>query len=72
MAVCHAGSDNAWVSRAMKSGPVMPATVRYSTIAWVVAMMWSSLNAPSRLEPRWPDVPKTTCWAGFSGSGFSE
>src|SRR5258705_11575025 len=60
-AEAHAGSDNAWVSRPMNSGPVVPCEARYSTIAWVVARMWASLNAASRLEPRCPDVPKTTC-----------
>jgi len=60
-AVCHAGSDSAWVSRPMKSGPSVPWLRRYSMIAAVIATMCASLNAPSRLEPRWPDVPNTTC-----------
>ena len=41
----------------------------YSTMAWVVARMCASLKALSRLDPRWPDVPNTTCCKGFSGSG---
>ena len=57
----HAGSESAWVSRPMKSGPVVPCSARYSTIACVVARMCASLNAASRLEPRCPDVPNTTC-----------
>jgi len=65
----HAGSDSACVSRPMNSGPVVPCAARYSTIACVVARMWASLNAVSRLEPRCPDVPKATCWSTFSGSG---
>src|SRR5689334_18576500 len=32
--------------------------------------MCRSLNAASKLEPRWPLVPKTTCWAGSLGSGW--
>ena len=38
-------------------------------IAWVVAAICASLNATSRLEPRWPEVPNTTCWSGSSGFG---
>ena len=38
-------------------------------IAWVVAAMWSSLNAASAADPRWPLVPKATCCAGSAGSG---
>src|SRR3954454_6044230 len=34
-----------------------------------MARMCASLKAPSRLEPRCPDVPKTTFWAGFATSG---
>ena len=65
----HAGSERAWVSRPMNSGPVVPSPARYSTMACVVASMCGSLKAASRLEPRWPDVPNTTCWATSSGSG---
>ena len=68
-ALTHAGSDRAWVSRPMKSGPSTPLAVRYSQMACVVATMWASLKDPSRLDPRWPDVPNTTCWAGSDGSG---
>ena len=69
MAVRQAGSDSACVSFAMYSGPVMPCEARYSMIACVVAAMCASLKAPSRLEPRWPDVPNTTIWSGLVGSG---
>ncbi len=68
-AVFHAGSDSAWVSLPMNSGPVVPCEARYSTIACVVAAMWASLKAVSREEPRWPEVPKTTISSGFDGSG---
>jgi len=70
MAVFHAGRDRPWVSFAMNSGPVVPCEARYSTIARVIAVMCASLKAPSRLEPRWPEVPKTTCWSGSAGSGL--
>jgi len=69
MADFHAGSDRTWVSRPMKSGPSVPWLARYSTMAWVVATMWASLKAASREEPRWPEVPKATFWAGSSTSG---
>ncbi len=68
-AVCHAGSDRACVSRPMNSGPSVPWDARYSTIACVIAAMCASLNAVSRLEPRCPDVPNTTCCAGSATSG---
>ena len=38
-------------------------------IAAVIATMWASLKAVSKEEPRWPEVPKTTFWAGTAGSG---
>src|SRR4051794_35644666 len=31
--------------------------------------MWASLNAAFREEPRWPDVPNATRYAGSRGSG---
>src|SRR5687767_732699 len=31
--------------------------------------MWASLKAPRNAEPRWPDVPNATRWAGSVGSG---
>ena len=37
MAVFQAGSDRAWVSRPMYSGPVTPAFLRYSAMACVMA-----------------------------------
>ena len=67
----HAGSDRPWVSLARNSGPSVPCIARYSTIAWVVARMWNSLNEVFRLVPRCPDVPKATRWSMFSGSGCS-
>ena len=71
-AVVQAGSLRAWVSRARKSGPPMPAAARWSQMAWVVAAMWSSLKAPSRDEPRWPEVPNATRWPMSAGSGWME
>ena len=68
----QAGSDRPCVSLARKSGPSVPWAVRYSTIAWVVARMWNSLNEVRRLDPRCPDVPKLTRWSMSSGSGCSE
>ena len=53
-----------------KSGPVMPRERRCSTIAWLVARMWSSLKLPLSEEPRWPEVPKATRCPGSEGSGF--
>jgi hypothetical protein len=35
-----------------EEGPVMPWLARYSTIAWVVAAMWSSLKEVDSDEPR--------------------
>ncbi len=68
-ALTQAGSLSPWVSRPTNSGPSKPWPCRYSTIAWVVARMCASLKAPSRLDPRCPDVPNATCCAGSSGSG---
>ena len=68
-AVIQAGSDRAWVSRPMYSGPVMPARARYSATAWEVARMCASLKVPARLLPRWPLVPKATRCSGSLGSG---
>ncbi len=65
-----AGSDSACVSRPMNSGPVYPFDLRYRQIASVVARMWASLKAPRNAEPRWPEVPKATRWAGSDGSGW--
>ncbi len=70
-AVVSAGRLNAWVSRPINRGPVMPWAVRYSTIAWVIAAMWVSLNAASSEEPRCPLVPNATFWLGFVTSGTS-
>ena len=47
------------------------ATFVVVTAVLMIAAMWVSVNAASRLEPRWPLVPKTTCCAGSSGSGTS-
>ena len=66
----HAGSDRPWVSLAMNSGPSVPCIVRYSTIAWVVARMWNSLNEVFRLVPRCPEVPKATRWSMFVRVGL--
>ena len=49
----------------------MPSAARCSTIAWVVATMWSSLNAVANDDPRWPDVPNDTRCPGSAGSGCS-
>ncbi len=68
-AVFHAGSDSPWVSLPMNSGPSTPCPARYSTIAWVVAAMCRSLKEVFRLEPRCPEVPKTTLWSMLVGSG---
>ena len=68
--VCQAGSESACVSAPTNSGPSVPSRVRYSTIAWVVAAMWSSLNVVENDEPRWPEVPKATACSGFAGSGW--
>src|SRR3712207_2119516 len=38
-------------------------------MACVVARMWASLKAPSKLDPRCPEVPKETCCEGSAGSG---
>jgi hypothetical protein len=65
----QAGSDSPWVSRPTNKGPAIPWAVRYSTIACVVATMCASVNAPVRLEPRCPEVPKATRCAGSSRSG---
>ena len=68
-AVSCAGPDSAWVSLPMNSGPVMPCPARYSTIACVIAAMWSSLNEVFSEEPRCPEVPNATRWSGFPASG---
>ena len=68
-AVRHAGRDRAWVSFPMNRGPRTPCAARYSTMACVVAAIWRSLKAVSRLEPRCPEVPNTTLWSGLLGSG---
>ncbi len=70
-AVVWAGPLSACVSEPMKSGPVMPWPARYSTIACVVAAMWSWLNAVFSEEPRCPDVPNTTRCSGIETSGLS-
>ena len=70
-AVVSAGLDRPWVSRPMNNGPVIPCDARYSTIAWVMAAMCTSLNAVSSDEPRWPLVPKTTRCSGIETSGTS-
>src|SRR5919202_50468 len=41
-------------------------------MAWVVATMCRSLNAASKLEPRWPEVPNTTCWPGSPPASLGE
>ena len=48
-----------------------PACLRCSQIAWATARMWASLKLRRRAEPRWPEVPKATRWAGSRGSGCS-
>jgi hypothetical protein len=68
-AVRQAGSERPWVSRPRNSGPVIPALARCSAIAWLMARMWASLKAPSRLEPRWPEVPNVTRWSARETSG---
>src|SRR4051794_29200115 len=67
--VSHAGPESAWVSAPTNSGPSVPSRVRYSTIACVVAAMWSSLNEVFSDVPRWPEVPNATACSGFDGSG---
>ena len=52
MAVFLAGPDSAWVSEPRYSGPVTPAFLRYSAMAWEMAMMWASLNEVFRDDPR--------------------
>ena len=59
------------MSAPTNSGPSVPSLVRYSTIAWVVAAMWSSLKVVDSDEPRCPDVPNATACSGFDGSGWS-
>jgi hypothetical protein len=39
IAVTHAGSESACVSRPMNSGPSTPWAARYSQMAWLVAAM---------------------------------
>jgi hypothetical protein len=34
------------------------------------ARMWFSLKELWSAEPRWPEVPKATRWAGMDGSGL--
>ncbi len=70
-AVVIANSLSAWVSAPRNNGPVMPCDARYSTIAWVVAAMWFSLNAVSSELPRCPEVPNTTRCSGMLTSGLS-
>ncbi len=69
-AVSSAGLESPWVSRPMKRGPVMPCSARCSTIACVIARMWSSLNAVFSELPRWPLVPNATFCSGSSTSGW--
>ena len=64
-----AGSDSAWVSRPRNSGPSVPCAARYSQMAWLVAAMWSSLNAVLKDEPRCPEVPNATRCPATAGSG---
>lgn len=70
--VSWAGSERAWVSFPTKIGPVICWPARYSTMAWVIAAMWFSLKEPFSEDPRCPEVPKATFWAGFSTSGWME
>lgn len=70
-AVTFAGSDSACVSAPRKRGPSVPWSARYSQMAWLVAAMWSSLNAVARDEPRCPEVPNATRCPGSAGSGCS-
>ena len=59
--VAKAGSDSAWVSVPMNSGPSIDwLRRRYSQMACVMARMCHSLNARSNDEPRCPDVPNAT------------
>src|ERR1017187_2033874 len=67
--VCCAGAESAWVSLPRQSGPMMPACVRYSAIAWAMARMYASLKLPLMALPRWPLVPKATRWLGSLTSG---
>ena len=69
-AVAVAGPDSAWLSAPMNIGPSVPCSARYSQMAWVMARMWSRLNAVSRLDPRWPEVPNTTRWSGIGDVGM--
>ena len=68
-ALTWAGSDSACVSAPRNSGPSIPCPARYSQMAWVVARIWSSLNVAVNADPRCPDVPNDTRWAGSPGSG---
>ena len=70
-AVISAGSDRAWVSMPMKSGPVMPLAARCSTMDAAMARMWASLKLPLADVPRWPEVPNDTAWSGSEASGES-
>ncbi len=70
-AVRSAGADSPCVSRPRKSGPVIPAAARCSATACATARMCASLKLRRSEEPRWPEVPKATRWAGSRGSGAS-
>ena len=51
------------------SGPSVPCRFRYRQIAWVIARMCHSLKASLNDEPRCPEVPKATRWAGHRWIG---
>ena len=70
-ALSNAGSDSAWVSMPMNSGPLIPAEERYSQIACVIASTCHSLKLRSSEVPRWPEVPNVTRSPRTLGSGRS-
>ena len=65
-----AGRERPWVSHPTKRGPSIPCSLRSRQMASVMARMWSSLKEAVREEPRCPEVPKETRWAGSEGSGW--
>src|SRR5690348_5449223 len=68
-AVANAGSDNACVSMPTNNGPSIPARCRQRQTACAIARICASLNAQSKAQPRWPEVPKDTRGVGIAGTG---
>src|SRR5699024_12268959 len=59
-----AGSDKAWVSRPTKIAPSTPCCARQSTIGWVIAHMWVSLDAEYKDVVRCPVLLKVNAVTG--------